>query len=62
MGTARALGAPVELVTYEGGVHAFDTAQRTERSREIIRATLAFMRRHLLGAGRGTLARGGPSG
>lgn len=37
-----------ELVNYLLGHHAFDIADNTDRSREIIRMTLDFLRRHLI--------------
>ncbi|MEO5574776.1 MAG: alpha/beta hydrolase [Gaiellaceae bacterium] len=46
---ARALGAPVELVVHARGPHAFDVVAPGPRSREIMRRTLVFLRRHLAG-------------
>jgi len=47
---AKALDADIdfELVNYLSGHHAFDIADDTDRSREIIRTTLDFLRRHLV--------------
>lgn len=47
---AKALDADIEfeLVNYLSGHHAFDVADNTDRSREIIRATLDFLRQHLV--------------
>lgn len=44
---AAGLGAPVELIEHESGPHGFDIRLHDARSAEIIRSTLAFLRRHL---------------
>ncbi|HYP40816.1 MAG TPA: prolyl oligopeptidase family serine peptidase [Chloroflexia bacterium] len=44
---ARAKGLPVEMVLHEEGQHGFDTLDDDERSREIIKRTLAFIREHM---------------
>jgi dienelactone hydrolase len=44
---ARALGARVELVVQPTGPHGFETT-RDERTRTVLRRTLAFLRLHLL--------------
>jgi dienelactone hydrolase len=41
---ARSRGVPVTLVNYAEGQHAFDIVDDSERSREIVKQTLAFMR------------------
>jgi len=45
---ARSRDVPLTLVDYAGGRHAFDIVDDTERSRQIVRQTLAFMRAQLL--------------
>ena len=45
---ARQVHAPVELLVHATAPHAFDVTQHDERSREIMRRTLAFLRLHLL--------------
>lgn len=45
---ARRLHAPVELLVHRTAPHAFDVAKPDDRSRAIMRRTLAFLRRHLL--------------
>jgi hypothetical protein len=45
-----AQNAPLTLVNYPDGHHSFDLVDDNERSREIIRETLAFLQRHLLPA------------
>ena len=44
---AREANIPLEFVDYEDGVHAFDSKQDTDESREIIKKTLEFMKTHL---------------
>jgi dienelactone hydrolase len=44
---ALAIDAPVTLMTYPEGVHAFDLRNETEEAREIIRRTLDFLHFHL---------------
>jgi acetyl esterase/lipase len=44
---ALARNAPVTVFNHPQGVHAFDILTDDERSREIIRAALAFMQTHL---------------
>jgi acetyl esterase/lipase len=44
---ARAVGADVTVLDHPTGQHGFDTRDDVERSREIIRDTLAFFVRHL---------------
>lgn len=44
---ALAANAPLTLVNHPTGVHGFDVENDDERSREIIRALLEFMRAHL---------------
>jgi hypothetical protein len=39
--------APVTLINYQNGHHSFDLRDDTDRSREIIKETLAFLKRHL---------------
>lgn len=46
---ARAVGARVELVVQPTGPHGFETT-KTDRTRTVLRRTLAFLRGHLLGA------------
>jgi acetyl esterase/lipase len=45
---ARKLGAPVELVVHPRGPHVFDVTRRDERTRTVMRRTLAFLRTQLL--------------
>ena len=47
VGRASELGAPVELVVHESGHHAFDVLDDDDRSREIIKLTVAFLATHL---------------
>ena len=46
---ARALGAnaPVTVINHPSGVHGLDNQNDDERSREIIRSTIEFMRAQL---------------
>jgi acetyl esterase/lipase len=44
---ALAANAPLTLMNHPSGVHGFDVENDDERSREIIRAAVAFMRAHL---------------
>ena len=44
------LGAPVTLITYPEGVHAFDVENDTPESRQIVTATLDFLQFHLANA------------
>jgi acetyl esterase/lipase len=44
---ARKLGARVELQEHPEGRHGFDTLNDDDRSREIIRRTLAFVRENV---------------
>jgi acetyl esterase/lipase len=45
--TGLAANAPLTVVNHPTGVHGFDVENDDERSREIIRAALEFMRTHL---------------
>lgn len=45
--TALAANAPITLMNHPTGVHGFDVENADERSREIIRAALEFMKTHL---------------
>ena len=46
---SRALGAnlPLTVVNHPTGPHAFDLLDDTDKSREVIRVTLEFLRFHL---------------
>jgi dienelactone hydrolase len=44
---ADELGAPVQVETHPDGRHAFDILDDDDRSREIIEASIGFMRSHL---------------
>jgi dienelactone hydrolase len=44
---ARERGGSLELLAHEQGRHGFDVLDDVERTREILRATIAFLRRHL---------------
>jgi dienelactone hydrolase len=44
---AAELGSPVRLETHRTGRHAFDVLDEDDRSREIIEASVRFMRAHL---------------
>jgi acetyl esterase/lipase len=44
---ARRLGARVELLEHPEGRHGFDTLNDDDRSREIIRRTLDFVRENV---------------
>ena len=44
---ALAANAPITLLNHPAGVHGFDVENDDERSREIIRAALEFMKMHL---------------
>ena len=44
---AQAKNVPVELVVHENGQHGFDTRDDDDRSREIIKQTIAFLQSHL---------------
>ncbi|HEU5368831.1 MAG TPA: alpha/beta hydrolase [Ktedonobacterales bacterium] len=39
--------APIEVINYPEGRHAFDVLDNTDRTRQIIRRTLAFLQTHL---------------
>jgi acetyl esterase/lipase len=45
---ALARNLPITLVNHATGPHAFDTADDSETTREIIRSILGFLRHHLL--------------
>jgi acetyl esterase/lipase len=45
---AKGLNAPVQLLVHRTGPHGFDTSTRGARTIAIMKATLAFFRRHLL--------------
>ena len=45
--SAIAANAPITFVNHPSGVHGFDVENDDERSREIIRAAIAFMKTHL---------------
>jgi dienelactone hydrolase len=45
---ARSRDVPLTLVDYAEGRHAFDIVDDSERSREIVEGTLAFLQSHLL--------------
>jgi acetyl esterase/lipase len=47
IGSAIAANAPVTVVNHSNGAHGFDVANDDERSREIIRAAIEFMKAHL---------------
>jgi acetyl esterase/lipase len=47
IGSAIAANAPIAIVNHPTGAHGFDVANDDERSREIIRAALEFMKAHL---------------
>ena len=47
VGSAIAANAPITIVNHPTGAHGFDVANDDERSREIIRAALEFMKAHL---------------
>jgi hypothetical protein len=51
LGAALSRNLPVTLANHSRGPHAFDLLDDGETSREIVRATLQFLRMHLLGAG-----------
>jgi dienelactone hydrolase len=40
-------GLPLQVITYEKGVHGFDTDQPTDESKQIVEKTLAFFRQHM---------------
>jgi dipeptidyl aminopeptidase/acylaminoacyl peptidase len=44
---AREKGLPVEMMIHEKGQHGFDTLADDDRSREIIKRTLEFIREHI---------------
>lgn len=44
---AKEFGAPVQLETHPDGRHAFDILDDDDRSREVIQASITFMRAHL---------------
>jgi acetyl esterase/lipase len=44
-------GADVTMINHAAGIHGFDGYDATERSREVIRQALAFVRDRLLGSG-----------
>jgi hypothetical protein len=41
------LNAPLTLMIHTTGIHGFDNQNDDERSREMLRAALAFMKQHL---------------
>jgi acetyl esterase/lipase len=43
-----AMNAELDVLTHPSGHHAFDVVDDDERSRDVIRLTLAFLQRHLL--------------
>lgn len=47
MTRAAELGASVQLETHPDGRHAFDILDDDDRSREVIEASVEFMREHL---------------
>ena len=47
VGSAIAANAPITVVNHPTGAHGFDVENDDERSREIIRAALEFMKAHL---------------
>jgi acetyl esterase/lipase len=47
VGNAIAANAPITIVNHPTGAHGFDVENDDERSREIIRAALEFMKAHL---------------
>ena len=51
LGAALARNLPVTFANHAAGPHAFDLLDDSETSREIIRATLQFLRTHLPGGG-----------
>lgn len=44
---AQKRGAPLQLVSYDQGIHGFDTDQDTEESRRIVGQTLEFLKANL---------------
>jgi acetyl esterase/lipase len=46
---ALSQNAPIEVVNYPEGRHGFDVLDATDRTRPIMKRTLAFLRLHLLG-------------
>lgn len=44
---AKEINAPVGLIGHPEGHHAFDVLDDSERSKEIVRATMAFIKEHL---------------
>ena len=44
---AKVQAAPLQVVDYPDGVHAFDINQNTDQSREVIRQAIAFVKKHL---------------
>lgn len=40
-------GYPLTVVTYEAGIHGFDTDQVTDESKQIVAKTVAFFQEHL---------------
>lgn len=47
VGSAIAANAPITIMNHPNGAHGFDVENDDERSREIIRAAVAFMQAHL---------------
>jgi acetyl esterase/lipase len=47
VGDAIAANAPITVVNHPNGAHGFEVANDDERSREIIRAAIEFMKAHL---------------
>jgi dienelactone hydrolase len=41
--------APIEVINYPEGRHAFDVLDATDQTRQIIRRTLEFLKTHLMG-------------
>ena len=44
---AKGRGAPVEVVEYANGIHAFDIDQDTDESRRVVGRAVGFVRQHL---------------
>ncbi|HET9447150.1 MAG TPA: alpha/beta hydrolase [Steroidobacteraceae bacterium] len=47
VGSAIGANAPITVMNHPNGMHGFDVANDDERSREIIRAAIEFMKTHL---------------
>jgi acetyl esterase/lipase len=52
MSKAQTQGVAVELEDHPEGHHGFDSVDEQEKSREIIKATLDFLKKHLVGSQR----------